>query len=103
MSLLYLRSRPIVAFNPTNAEHRKWYQEFMQKRTWGYCPVRFMAESLTTDLVSHINSLMLDWYVKEEFKNGRKVKAKTTTKPKSKPKGTPRTVRPRQSVQAKTS
>jgi hypothetical protein len=91
-----------VAFNPENPEHRKWYQEFTVKRSWGQCPVRFMAESLTTDLVSHVNNLMLEWYVKEEFKNVRKAKTKNPKKPKSKPTGTSGTVRRKQSVSAKT-
>jgi hypothetical protein len=102
MSLLYLRARPVVAFDPTNPEHRKWYREFTLKRSWGHCPVRFMAESLATDLVTHINGIMLEWYVKQEFKNGRKVKATNTKKPKPKSKGASGTVRRKQSVSAKT-
>ena len=61
-----------------------------------------MVESLNTDLLSHINAVMLDWYVRSEFKHAPKqIKTKGPTKPKSK--GAPRTVRPKQSVQAQTS
>jgi hypothetical protein len=59
-----------------------------------------MAESLDLDLVTYISQKMLDYYVKQEFENG-KVKAKTKAKPKST--GALRTVRRKQSVPSKTS
>lgn len=97
MSLLYLRSRPIVAFDANNPDHRRYYRQFIETRSWGKCPVRFMVESLNTDLLSHINYVMLDWYVRNEFKNAPKqTKTKGTAKPKSK--GASRTVRSKQSV-----
>lgn len=99
MSLLYLRARPIVAFDANNADHRRYYRQFLETRSWGKCPVRFMVESLNTDLLSHINSVMLDWYVRSEFKNAPKqTKTKNSAKPKSP--GSPRAVRRKQPVQA---
>ena len=56
MSVLYLRSRPIIAFDATNPNHRQWYADFVKHRGWGRCPVRFIAESLEVDLVTFINS-----------------------------------------------
>ena len=69
MSLLYLRGRPIVAFNETNPLHREYYHEFMKRKSWGQCPVRFMVEgaNLSTTLIFYINEKMLNYYVKEEF------------------------------------
>lgn len=100
MSILYIRARPIVAFDATNPQHREWYHVFVTKRSWGHCPVRFMVEGLNTDLLSHINSQMMAWYIDQEFKNGKQ-KAKTTNSAKPKSKGTLRTVRRKQSVQTK--
>jgi hypothetical protein len=60
-----------------------------------------MVEGLNTDLLSHINSQMMAWYISQEFKNGKgttKAKTKNSAKPKSA--GTPRTVRRKQPVQA---
>ena len=68
MSLLYLRSRPIVAFDANNSDHRRWFAEFVKYRGWGKCPVRFMAESLEVDLVTFIEHKMLAYYVQQEFK-----------------------------------
>ena len=81
MSILYLRSRPAIAFDETKPLHRAYYFEFLSKGTWSHCPVRFMAESLNTDLVTHINQKMLAYYVSQEFTTkGKKRAASTTSK-----------------------
>jgi hypothetical protein len=104
VSLLYLRARPIVAFDANNSEHRRYYRQFLELRSWGHCPVRFMVESLNTDLLTHINREMLTWYVKQEFKYEKgKAKAKINSAAKPKSKGPRRTVRKKQPVQTKTS
>ena len=89
MSVLYLRARPFVAFDVNNAEHRKYFAEFVKYNTWGRCPVRFMTESLDMDLVSYISQKMLKHYVTQEFESG-KVKIKSAAK--SRAKGTPSVV-----------
>ena len=84
MSVLYLRARPFVAFDVNNAEHRKYFAEFVKYNTWGKCPVRFMAESLDMDLVSYISQKMLHYYVTQEFEGGkRKIKIIKKPKPQS--------------------
>ena len=97
MSVLYLRARPVVAFDVQNPEHRRYFAEFVKYNTWGRCPVRFMAESLDMDLVSYINHKMLNYYVQQEFENG-KVKIKDTAKPK--PPGSHHVVSTKHTVQA---
>jgi len=89
MSVLYLRARPVVAFDVDNPVHRKYFAEFVKYNTWGRCPVRFMTESLDMDLVSYISQKMLKHYVTQEFESG-KVKIKSTAK--SRPKSTSRVV-----------
>lgn len=100
MSILYRAIRPLVSFNVENADHRKWYAEFVKYRTWGRCPVRFLAESLDQDLISHINDKMLHYYIKQEFRNG-KVKVKTKDKAKPKSSGASGAVLTKHPVQAK--
>jgi hypothetical protein len=97
MSVLFRNSRPIVAFDVNNPEHRRWYAEFVKYRTWGRCPVRFMAEALDQDLVSYINGKMLTYYVKQEFENAeQKNSIKVGTK--SKAPSAPHSVRNKQPV-----
>lgn len=59
--------RPVVAFDVTNKLHRKYYNEFVEKRTWGRCPVRFAIEDESTDLIAYINRKMVDFYLAKEF------------------------------------
>jgi hypothetical protein len=43
MSRLEYFSRPWVAFDADNKEHRRYYAEFLKFNTWGRCPVRFLV------------------------------------------------------------
>lgn len=83
MSVLYLRSRPIIAFDVNNPDHRRWYADFVKFGGWGKCPVRFLAESLELDLVTFVEKKMLAYYVQREFENENKVKTKKKPKPKT--------------------
>lgn len=87
MSKLEFYIRPLVAFDPANKNHRRWYHEFMQYGGWGKCPVRFVCpEDIGYDLTIMIRNELIDYYVKKEFKSAKKVdqKGKKTvdTKPK---------------------
>jgi hypothetical protein len=80
MSRLEYYSRPLVAFDPSNKEHRRFYHEFIINNTWGRCPVRFICPSEQgMDLVKMIQKQMVEYYVHQEFKN--------ETKPKTRQKG----------------
>jgi len=35
MSKLEFYARPLVAFDPSNKQHRRHYYEFLRSRTWG--------------------------------------------------------------------
>jgi hypothetical protein len=67
MNKLNLYHRPWVLFDPANRDHRKYYHEFLQRRTWGYCPVRFVVGDDTSDLVTMIQRNLIDYYVGKEF------------------------------------
>jgi len=99
MSILFRGSRPIVAFDVDNPDHRRWYSEFVKYRTWGRCPVRFMAEALDQDLVSYINDKMLAYYIRQEFGNGSRKDKNTTQKSKPRAKSAPGSVQKRHTVQ----
>lgn len=64
---LDLNQRPYVAFDAANKQHRRWFSEFHENRTWGHCPVRFVIPDDCGDLVSMIRSRLIDFYVGKEF------------------------------------
>jgi hypothetical protein len=68
MSRLEYYARPLVAFDPANKDHRKWYYEFLEYRGWGKCPVRFICpEDIGSDLTIMIRNQLVDYYVNKEF------------------------------------
>jgi hypothetical protein len=69
MSRLEYYSRPLVAFDAGNKQHRRWFAEFQKLRTWGRCPVRFIVPEDHGDLVALIQKSLIDHYVKKEFGN----------------------------------
>lgn len=94
MSVLYKASRPLIAFNVQNKQHRSWYAEFVKYNTWSRCPARFLTDEQYGDLISFINAKMLEYYVNKEFNNSNS---------KNKAKSPLSSVRPRNTVQAQKS
>ena len=69
MSKLEYYSRPLVAFDPANKDHRKYYSEFLKYRGWGRCPVRFICPNDSgMDLTLMIRDHLAQWYVDKEFR-----------------------------------
>ena len=65
-----------MAFDPSNKEHRKFYYEFLENNTWGRCPVRFICPSESgMDLIRMMQRQLVEYYVREEFKDKRRAKA----------------------------
>ena len=74
MSKLEFYARPLVAFDPKNKEHRKWFHQFIEYGGWGTCPVRFICpDESGSDLVKMITRQLVDFYIEKEFKSGKKV------------------------------
>ena len=68
MSRLEYLSRPLVAFDAHNKDHRRYYAEFVQYNGWGRCPVRFICtEEHGQDLVAMIKNSLVQYYVDREF------------------------------------
>ena len=68
MSKLEFYARPLVAFDASNKQHRRWYHEFVEYGGWGQCPVRFIVpESTGSDLVKIITRQLIEYYVTKEF------------------------------------
>lgn len=70
MSRLEYYSRPWVAFDADNKEHRRYYAEFLKFNTWGRCPVRFIVTDEHADnLPTMIRNKLCEYYVAQEFRN----------------------------------
>jgi len=62
--------RPWVVFNPANTDHRQWFQDFLSKKSWGSCPVRFVIDDkdqLYGNLIDHIQTQLVQYYLSKEF------------------------------------
>ena len=76
MSKLEFYARPLVAFDAKNKEHRRFYHQFVQTRSWGHCPVRFIVPEATgSDLIKMIQNEMINYYVAKEFQGEKPVKS----------------------------
>lgn len=70
MSKIEYYMRPLVAFDPANKEHRKFFHQFMELKTWGHCPVRFICpDEYGSDLVKMMTRQIAEYYIRQEFKD----------------------------------
>lgn len=67
MSRLQLHGRPFVVFDPRNKDHRRWFAEFNEHRSWKNCPVRFVVNDDVGDLITMIQRDLIQYYVDKEF------------------------------------
>ena len=68
MSKLAYSGRPWAVFDASNKQHRQWFTEFEQKRTWGKCPVRFIITDDQGDLLTMIQRKLVAYYTSKEFR-----------------------------------
>ena len=72
MSRLEFLARPLVAFDPYNKDHRRYYADYLETGGWGSCPVRFICpEDNGDNLPSMIKNSLIAWYVEREFGGGK--------------------------------
>jgi hypothetical protein len=74
MSRLEYYSRPLVAFDPHNKDHRRYFAEFQTQHTWGTCPVRFIVPEDHGDLVSLMQRSLIQYYIEREFRISQRKK-----------------------------
>ena len=68
MSRLEFLSRPLVAFDAGNKQHRRYYAEYLEYGGWGLCPVRFICpEDTGMDLPTMIKNRLVTYYMDREF------------------------------------
>ena len=67
MSRLAFYGRQWTVFDPYNKEHRQWFAEFQQRRSWSHCPVRFIVDDDHGDLLTMIQRKLIEYYTDQEF------------------------------------
>ena len=78
MSRLEYLARPLVAFDPYNKDHRRYYAEFLEYGGWGRCPVRFICpEDSGSDLPTMIQRSLIGYYIDREFGGGKMAKERS--------------------------
>jgi hypothetical protein len=78
MSRLEYLARPLVAFDPNNKDHRRYYAEFLEYGGWGSCPVRFICTDDHGDnLPAMIQHSLIFFYVEREFGGGKLARARS--------------------------
>lgn len=65
---LHLKMRPVVAFDPSNKDHRRDYAEFLRTGSWGHCAVRYELDESCGELQSRIQRNLLEYYLGKEFR-----------------------------------
>lgn len=66
-SMLNMYGRPTVMFDVKNKQHRQWAWEFMKRRSWGGCPVRFALPIGEDNVYTMSMRLMTRHYAQKEF------------------------------------
>jgi hypothetical protein len=68
MSRLEFLARPLIAFDPMNKDHRRYYAEYLEYGGWGKCPVRFICpEDCGMDLPTMMRNRLVEYYITREF------------------------------------
>jgi hypothetical protein len=67
MSRLELWARPLVVFDASDKDHRRYFSDFQAKRAWGSCPVRFIVPDDQGDLITLIQRRLIEYYTNKEF------------------------------------
>lgn len=67
-TILDIERRPLVKFDPSNRAHRKYYAQFKQTGTWGFCPVEFWVPHNFGNVANMVERTLADYYLKKEFR-----------------------------------
>jgi hypothetical protein len=67
MLRMSLRQRPWTLFDPADKNHRAYFTEFLQTRSWQHCPVQWIIGDDSQDVVHYISKVLLEHYAAKEF------------------------------------
>lgn len=67
MLKMHINMRPWAHFDPSNKDHRSYFNEFLKTRSWKSCPVQWLIGDDSQDVVHYINKTLLNYYTTLEF------------------------------------
>lgn len=68
MSLkLAIKLKQKVVFDPRVKNHRKWVKEYLITKSWKGCPVSFLIDSNSNNVVITVERKLLEYYTSKEF------------------------------------
>lgn len=70
-TILDVNRRPVVPFDVTNAEHRRYVAVFLKTGTWSHSPVSFYAPEGISSRAHAVESLVA-YYLQNEFADTKK-------------------------------
>lgn len=68
LTILNVASRPTIIFDPTERTHRRWYADFLTRRSWRHCPVQFYLEQEFSDVPTMCQDKLSSYYLSREFR-----------------------------------
>ena len=71
-TILDINRRPLVKFEPSNKEHRRYYAHYKESRSWGKCPVEFWVPYYYGNVANMCEVLLTEYYLRSEFKFRKK-------------------------------
>jgi len=66
MRVLERGLRPVVTFDPADAEHRRLYLTFLKTSRWSHSPVRFHCHQNCLELPYYLNQVLVEYYMGQD-------------------------------------
>jgi hypothetical protein len=66
MRVLERAQRPVVTFDPADAEHRRLYLTFLKTSRWSHSPVRFHCNQNYLELPYYLNQVLVEYYMEQD-------------------------------------
>lgn len=66
---MLLKKSAEVTFDPANADHREAVKRFMIRNSWADAGIKFAHNPAYGNLVNQVQTMLLEWYLEQEFKS----------------------------------
>lgn len=56
-----------MAYDPTNKDHRRYFNNFIKTRSWAGCPYQWLIMDDSGDVVHYLTKVTAEYYLCKEF------------------------------------